>query len=125
MYDFTFQARLSTPKFGSSSVLRYTPHTELDYGSVVCLATNDIGQQLEPCVFHIIAAGEHEHFIMINDLFSNCTVISNNMTRRKLLWHDAKIIVLQIRIIIFCAYFIFTIMTKLIEKKYYILCILV
>lgn len=67
VWFFNFQARLSTPKLGSSSVLRYTPHTELDYGSVVCLATNDIGQQLEPCVFHIIAAGEHENFIMIND----------------------------------------------------------
>ncbi|ODN02743.1 Nephrin [Orchesella cincta] len=49
---------INTPKLGSSSVLRYTPHTELDYGSVVCLATNVIGQQVEPCVFHIIAAGK-------------------------------------------------------------------
>ena len=34
--------------------------TELDYGSVICFGSNVIGQQVEPCVFHIIAAGKKD-----------------------------------------------------------------
>ncbi|XP_021945127.1 nephrin isoform X2 [Folsomia candida] len=55
------QARYSTSsnaRLGSSSILKYTPHTELDYGSVICLASNIIGQQVEACIFHIIPAGK-------------------------------------------------------------------
>ncbi|XP_022914013.2 nephrin isoform X1 [Onthophagus taurus] len=42
----------------TSSTLTYTPITELDYGTVMCWAENTVGLQLEPCVFHIIAAGK-------------------------------------------------------------------
>jgi len=42
---------------GTSSVVSYTPMTELDYGTLLCWASNRIGQQRVPCVFHIIAAG--------------------------------------------------------------------
>ena len=42
---------------GSISVLRYTPRTELDFGSLLCWATNPLGLQSEPCVFHFYAAG--------------------------------------------------------------------
>jgi hypothetical protein len=41
----------------SQSMLTYTPMTEMDYGTVMCWASNTAGQQKEPCVFHIIAAG--------------------------------------------------------------------
>lgn len=40
-----------------SSVVTYTPVTELDYGTLLCWATNSIGSQRVPCVYHIIAAG--------------------------------------------------------------------
>lgn len=30
----------------------------MDYGTVMCWATNSAGEQTEPCVFHIIGAGE-------------------------------------------------------------------
>lgn len=43
---------------GTSSVVSYTPSTELDYGTLLCYASNKIGLQRVPCVFHIIAAGE-------------------------------------------------------------------
>ena len=36
-----------------SSVLTYTPHTPLDYGSLLCWAENDVGRQKEPCVFQV------------------------------------------------------------------------
>uniref|UniRef100_A0A1A9ZZ50 Ig-like domain-containing protein n=1 Tax=Glossina pallidipes TaxID=7398 RepID=A0A1A9ZZ50_GLOPL len=41
---------------GTTSVVTYTPMTELDYGTLLCIATNKIGTQRTPCVFHIIAA---------------------------------------------------------------------
>ncbi|XP_066940525.1 contactin-4-like [Macrobrachium rosenbergii] len=42
----------------TESVVNYTPVTELDYGTLLCWATNKIGQQDQPCVFQIIAAGK-------------------------------------------------------------------
>lgn len=43
---------------GTSSVVSYTPVTEQDYGTLLCYASNRIGHQRVPCVFHIIAAGK-------------------------------------------------------------------
>lgn len=40
------------------SVITYTPMTELDYGTLLCWSTNEIGNQREPCVFHIVPAGK-------------------------------------------------------------------
>lgn len=42
----------------SLSTLTYTPQNELDFGTVMCWATNKAGRQRDPCVFHIIAAGK-------------------------------------------------------------------
>lgn len=33
---------------------------EQDYGTIMCWADNAVGQQREPCVFHLIAAGKPE-----------------------------------------------------------------
>ena len=30
----------------------------MDYGNVLCWATNPVGRQSEPCVYHIIPAGK-------------------------------------------------------------------
>lgn len=43
---------------GTSSVVSYTPMTELDYGTLLCWANNRIGAQQVPCVYHIIPAGK-------------------------------------------------------------------
>lgn len=53
----------------SSSVLTYTPVTELDYGTVMCWANNLAGRQVEPCVFLITAAGKP-------DPPYNCTILN-------------------------------------------------
>ena len=45
-------------KEGLSSTVRYQPFSELDYGSLLCWATNEIGTQEIPCVYHIIYVGE-------------------------------------------------------------------
>lgn len=42
------------------STLHITPVSELDYGFLLCSAKNAIGEQSEPCVFHIIPAGKNE-----------------------------------------------------------------
>lgn len=44
---------------GTLSVVTYTPMTELDYGTLLCIATNRIGRQRAPCAFHVIAAGNY------------------------------------------------------------------
>lgn len=41
----------------TKSVLLYTPMTEHDYGTLLCKGENIIGQQREPCLFHINPAG--------------------------------------------------------------------
>ncbi|CAH1163760.1 unnamed protein product, partial [Phaedon cochleariae] len=58
---------------GTSSVVTYTPMSELDYGTLLCYGTNKIGSQRVPCVFHIIAAGRP-------DQAHNCTVSNISMT---------------------------------------------
>ncbi|XP_059611203.1 protein turtle [Phlebotomus argentipes] len=60
-------------RFGTSSSVLYTPMTELDYGTLMCQATNKIGRQKVPCVFHIIAAGRP-------DQVHNCTITNISMS---------------------------------------------
>jgi len=43
---------------GTRSKLTYTPLNNKDYGTLMCSAANEVGGQREPCVFHIILAGE-------------------------------------------------------------------
>jgi len=67
---------LSGKRSKLSSVLTYSPSVmgmgggsggsgnganvgDNDYGTVSCRASNTAGQQIEPCVFHVIAAGEY------------------------------------------------------------------
>ncbi len=42
---------------GSASLLSYAPKSQMDYGTVLCWASNDVGRQVVPCVFHVIPAG--------------------------------------------------------------------
>ncbi|XP_065168056.1 neural cell adhesion molecule 2 [Atheta coriaria] len=50
--------RFAKTSNGTTSVLRYTPVSELDYGSLSCWAINSVGHQLNPCVFQVVAAGK-------------------------------------------------------------------
>nr|XP_033324105.1 nephrin-like [Megalopta genalis]XP_033324106.1 nephrin-like [Megalopta genalis] len=49
--------RFSMEKSSGVSVLRYTPATELDYGTLSCWADNLVGTQARPCLFQLVAAG--------------------------------------------------------------------
>ncbi|XP_068202086.1 uncharacterized protein [Palaemon carinicauda] len=42
---------------GLTSSVRLTPVSQGDYGYVTCRATNEIGQQLEPCLVNFVPAG--------------------------------------------------------------------
>lgn len=42
---------------GSTSILQYSPKSELDFGVVACWASNPVGNQREPCLFHVVPAG--------------------------------------------------------------------
>lgn len=38
--------------------LVYSLNTARDYGTILCWAENSLGNQAEPCVFHLIPAGK-------------------------------------------------------------------
>lgn len=53
------QGRFSMETSSGVSVFRYTPTTELDYGTLSCWADNSVGRQARPCLFQLIAAGKY------------------------------------------------------------------
>ncbi|XP_011639575.1 nephrin, partial [Pogonomyrmex barbatus] len=53
-------ARYKNETRHSESVLTYRPVSEMDYGTVLCWASNTAGQQKNACIFHIIPAGKPE-----------------------------------------------------------------
>ena len=63
--------RALTEKNGTTSKLTYTPKTDKDYGTLMCSATNEVGRQRNPCIFHIILAGKFNHSV-----FESATFIS-------------------------------------------------
>nr|CAH7769565.1 unnamed protein product [Callosobruchus chinensis] len=65
-------AQAHVHRSGTTSIVSYTPVTELDYGTLLCYASNSIGSQRVPCVFHIIAAGRP-------DQVHNCTLLNISM----------------------------------------------
>ena len=41
------------------SVIKYTPITDMDYGTLACWAQNSVGDQKRPCIYQVVAAGKH------------------------------------------------------------------
>ncbi|XP_053614105.1 protein turtle-like [Plodia interpunctella] len=58
-------------KSGYTSTLSYTPQTDLDYGTILCSASNYVGKQDSPCVYRLIAAGRPM-------AVQNCTVLNQS-----------------------------------------------
>ena len=48
---------------GSTSLLTFTPTRTLEYGTLMCWSRNSVGEQRDPCIFHIIAAGNFQNYI--------------------------------------------------------------
>ncbi|XP_069178534.1 uncharacterized protein [Procambarus clarkii] len=51
------RGRYSLRYLARSLRLSATPHTELDYGTLLCWGSNAVGRQRQPCVFHVFPAG--------------------------------------------------------------------
>jgi hypothetical protein len=56
------------------SILRYTPVSELDYGTLSCWAQNTIGTQTSPCVFQVVAAGKMSAAVALFTAFFSVSV---------------------------------------------------
>ncbi|KZS21588.1 Sidestep protein [Daphnia magna] len=65
------RSRYNNSSPSGASVLTYKPLASLDYGTLLCFATNAAGSQSEPCVFHILTAGPPEPVF-------NCTVSNHS-----------------------------------------------
>ncbi|KAK0081296.1 hypothetical protein PV326_007745 [Microctonus aethiopoides] len=46
-----------------TSVLEYTPTTQGDYGTLGCWASNSVGRQKTPCLFHIVPASYNKNIL--------------------------------------------------------------
>lgn len=57
------QARYKNSTRHTQSILTYRPVTEMDYGTVLCWASNTAGQQKNACIFHIIPAGMYARVV--------------------------------------------------------------
>ncbi|EEC00114.1 sidestep protein, putative, partial [Ixodes scapularis] len=57
-FNSTLQNRTvkSFTNHGTRSVAHYIPHGRTEFGTLLCFASNRIGQQKIPCVFHIVQA---------------------------------------------------------------------
>lgn len=53
------QSGFSGDRATLSSVMRYTPISDADFGTLLCQANNSVGLQSKPCVFHIVQASEY------------------------------------------------------------------
>ena len=65
-----FQTDIQHAQFttdGSVSRLTYIAKTDLDYGTMTCLASNEVGESNKPCLFQIVRDG--------NFIFQTCTLV--------------------------------------------------
>ncbi|KAJ0173859.1 hypothetical protein K1T71_011008 [Dendrolimus kikuchii] len=68
------QTELADSMFTSSgytSTLRYKPTNDLDFGTILCIATNAVGKQQAPCLYKLVAAG---HPMPLQ----NCSVVNQS-----------------------------------------------
>ncbi|EDW02823.1 GH10826 [Drosophila grimshawi] len=54
---------------GSRSILKYTPVTDQDYGTLSCWAANEVGTQQQPCLFQVVLAA-------LPNCVSNCSIFN-------------------------------------------------
>ncbi|CAB3236419.1 unnamed protein product [Arctia plantaginis] len=59
---------------GNTSTLRYTPSTDVDFGTILCSAVNAVGKQETPCIYTLVAAAG------IPTSLQNCSVVNQSYT---------------------------------------------
>lgn len=70
---------------GSRSTAAYTPLTPMDYGTLMCWASNEFGKQIEPCVYQVIAAGKWPIVPFRFAFLNNSRDLSNSYPDKKTL----------------------------------------
>ncbi|XP_023232441.1 neural cell adhesion molecule 1-like isoform X1 [Centruroides sculpturatus] len=62
---------------GTKSVAKYVPRNKQDYGYLYCWGKNEVGMQLEPCIFSIVPIGPPDpvHNCSITNLTSNAVIL--------------------------------------------------
>ncbi|XP_075982640.1 neural cell adhesion molecule 2-like isoform X1 [Anticarsia gemmatalis] len=60
--------------YGNTSTLRYTPSTDMDFGTILCSATNTVGRQEAPCLYKLVAAAGNPTSLQ------NCSVVNQSYT---------------------------------------------
>ncbi|OQR68226.1 hypothetical protein BIW11_02057 [Tropilaelaps mercedesae] len=56
-FPLSFQSHPTpTDVHPSRSMINYKPLTEQDFGELLCFGSNEVGEQIEPCIIHIVAA---------------------------------------------------------------------
>ncbi|KPJ17689.1 Titin [Papilio machaon] len=69
--------------YNCTSVLRYTPLSNMDYGTISCFAVNAAGRQETPCVYKIVPAGKHS-LLLPDDTkdrpstLQNCSIVNQS-----------------------------------------------
>lgn len=56
--DLTVVAASQYTSIGTISQLNYTPVSDMDYGTLSCWGSNTVGNQRNPCVYQVVAAGK-------------------------------------------------------------------
>ena len=80
----------------SSSLLYYTPKSQMDYGTVLCVASNVVGRQIVPCIYHVIPAGMTQ-WVQTNSgsaIGILCTCIFTRFSKKN---HPATIVCTEIQ----------------------------
>lgn len=58
----------SNQKGGLSSVFKYTPKADADFGTLACWASTDIGRQKSPCIFNVLPASKFNIFTLSDNI---------------------------------------------------------
>ena len=82
---------------GSSSLLYYTPKSQMDYGTVLCVASNVVGRQVVPCIYHVIPAGKIQFVFEVLVDFSSPTTYekpqnANLLVERHRFWLNCSFV---------------------------------
>lgn len=80
-----------------NSILNYTPATDMDYGTIACWASNQVGRQRTPCLFQVsLYTFQSSYFYSTNNLslplllllliYSHLSLLTNGPSRRSSLY---------------------------------------
>ena len=65
---------------GTKSVVKYTPKNEMDFGTLICWASNSVGPGAPPCVYHLLPIGPPEAPV-------SCSASNVTYSTVKVMWH--------------------------------------